>query len=146
MDLLRAPLLGRLLRWRHARTLFQIPLLLLSVLMILHGFFGPSLAPKNLATTITWVHFRGALVLVLLVAGNFFCLACPFVLVRDFARRFFRPVRILKLPATLLVGEDSWIGPTWTPMPFILSAWGRYFDSIPAGEADCSASSFHVPI
>ena len=61
-DLLRTPLLGRLLRWRHARTFFQIPLLLLSVLMILHGFFGPSLAPKNLATTLTWVHFRGALV------------------------------------------------------------------------------------
>lgn len=92
-DLLRTPLLGRLLRWRHARTFFQIPLLLLSVLMILHGLFGPSLAPKNLATTLTWVHFRGALVLVILAAGNFFCFACPFVLVRDAARKFFRPAR-----------------------------------------------------
>jgi hypothetical protein len=92
-DLLRTPFLGRLLRWRHARTFFQIPLLLLSVLMILHGLVGPSLAPKNLATTLTWVHFRGALVLVLLVSGNFFCFACPFVLVRDVARKFFRPAR-----------------------------------------------------
>jgi hypothetical protein len=59
--------------------------------MVLHGLFGPALAPKNLATVLTWVHFRGALVLILLCAGNFFCLACPFMLVRNAARRFFRP-------------------------------------------------------
>ena len=71
--------------------MLQIPLLVVSVAMILHGLLGPSLAPKNLATTLSWVHFRGALVLVLLCAGNFFCLACPFMLVRKMARRFFRP-------------------------------------------------------
>src|SRR6202522_1578470 len=59
--------------------------------MILDGLLGPSLAPKNLATTLSWVHFRGALVLVLLCAGNFFCLACPFMLLRNMARRFFQP-------------------------------------------------------
>jgi hypothetical protein len=69
----------------------QIPPLIISILMVLHGFFGPALAPKNLATTVSWVHFRGALVLVLLLAGNFFCLACPFMLPRQLARRFFRP-------------------------------------------------------
>jgi len=62
-----------------------------AVLMILHGLLGPALAPKNLATVLTWVHFRGALILVLLCAGNFFCLACPFMLVRNAARRLFRP-------------------------------------------------------
>lgn len=127
-DLLRTPIIGRLLRWRHARTMFQAPLLLLALLMILHGFLGPSLAPKNLATTLTWVHFRGALVLVLLVAGNFFCFACPFVLVRDLARRFFRPVRnfprylrnkwlsVFLLVAGLFMYElfDLWSSPWWT--------------------------------
>src|SRR5215510_7049779 len=93
MDLLRLPLIGSLLTKRHARTLLQIPLFLVSVAMILHGLFGPSLAPKNLATTLSWVHFRGALVLVLLLAGNFFCLACPFMLVRNLMRKFVRPAR-----------------------------------------------------
>ena len=59
--------------------------------MVLHGLFGPSLAPKNLATTLSWVHFRGLLIFTLLVAGNFFCFACPFMLVRDTARRLIRP-------------------------------------------------------
>lgn len=129
-DLLRTPVIGRLLSWRHARTLFQAPLLLLSVLMILHGFFGPSIAPKNLATTLSWIHFRGALVLVLLVAGNFFCFACPFILVRDFARRFFHPARnfprylrnkwlsVALLVAGLFVYElfDLWSSPWWTAL------------------------------
>lgn len=90
-DLLRLPLIGPLLTWRHSRTLLQIPLLVVSVVMILHGLLGPSLAPKNLATVLGWVHFRGALVLILLCAGNFFCLACPFMLVRNAMRRVVKP-------------------------------------------------------
>jgi ferredoxin len=127
-DLLRVPLLGRFLRWHHARTLLQIPLLVISVAMILHGFFGPTLAPKNLATTLGWVHFRGALVLVLLCAGSFFCLSCPFMLVREAARRIFKPrlnwPRMLRskwlsvglFVATLFVYElfDLWSSPWWT--------------------------------
>jgi ferredoxin len=88
---MRVPGLGHLFRWRYARPLLQAPLLVVSVVMILHGLFGPTLAPKNLATTLSWLHFRGALVLVLLCAGNFFCLACPFMLVRQLARRLFQP-------------------------------------------------------
>jgi len=98
--------------------------------MIVHGFFGPGIAPKNLATTLSWVHFRGALVLVLLVGGNFFCFACPFILVRDFARRVFHPVRNFPrylrnkwLSALLLVGGlfvyelfDLWSSPWWTAL------------------------------
>lgn len=96
--------------------------------MILHGLFGPQLAPQNLATTYTWVHFRGALVFVLLLAGNFFCLACPFMLVRNLARKFFRPVRnwpralrnkwlSLGLFVTMLFlyeWLDLWASPWWT--------------------------------
>ena len=96
--------------------------------MILHGLFGPTLAPKNLATTLTWVHFRGALVFVLLFAGNFFCLSCPFMLVRNLARKFFRPARnwprrlrnkwlsIALFITVLFVYEwfDLWASPWWT--------------------------------
>ena len=90
-DLLKMPLVGVFLRGRHSRTFLQIPILLVSLAMIAHGLFGPTLAPKNLATTLSWIHFRGLLILVLLCAGNFFCLACPFMAVRDAARKFFRP-------------------------------------------------------
>ena len=98
VDLLRLPLLGRLLRWRRIRLVLQVPLFLLAAVLVLHGLYGPDLSPKNLATVVTWVHYRGILVLVLLVAGNFFCMACPFLLPRELARRLFRPV---------------WVWPRW---------------------------------
>jgi hypothetical protein len=127
-DLLRVPVVGRLLRWRYARPLLQAPLLAISIVMIVHGLFGPTLSPKNLATTLSWVHFRGALVLVLLCAGNFFCLACPFMLVRQAARKIFRPrfnwpraLRNKWLSVGLFVLIlfcyelfDLWASPLWT--------------------------------
>ena len=128
MDLLKVPVLGRFLHWRHARTALQIPVFAISILMVLHGLFGPELAPRNLATTLTWVHFRGALVLVLLVAGNFFCMACPFMLPRQAARRLFRPrlnwprrLRNKWLSGGLFIAIlfayelfDLWASPWWT--------------------------------
>lgn len=81
-DLLRWPLLGRFLRWRHSRTTVQTVFLILSAVLIFDGLTGPSLAPKNLATVTSWIQYRGFLVLSLLVIGNLFCFACPFMLPR----------------------------------------------------------------
>jgi ferredoxin len=127
-DLLKFPGVGRFLLWRHSRTFLQIPFLLVSIAMILQGLMGPSLAPKNLATVLTWVHFRGALVLILLCAGNFFCLACPFMAVRNAARRFSRPrlnwpvwlrnkwMAVALFVLILFTYElfDLWSSPWWT--------------------------------
>lgn len=138
-DLLRMPILGSLLRWRYVRPFLQLPLLIVSALMILHGLFGPSLAPKNLATTLGWLHFRGVLVLVLLCAGNFFCLACPFMLVRDLARKIFRPrfnwprqlrnkwISVGLFVLILFTYElfDLWSSPWWTAWLII-----GYFGSV----------------
>jgi cytochrome c oxidase assembly factor CtaG/ferredoxin len=87
-DLLRVPLLGRFLKWRHARLCLQLPLLLVAVAVVHDGLSGPAVGPMNLAGVLPWVHWRGLLILGLLVAGNVFCLACPFMLPRAIARRF----------------------------------------------------------
>ena len=127
-DLLRLPVVGRFLRWRRSRRVMQAVLLVIALAMILHGFLGPQLAPKNLATLLTWVHYRGVLVLVLLIAGNLFCMACPFMLPRDLARRFFRPalhwprwlrhkgLAIVLFVLVLFAYElfDLWGSPWWT--------------------------------
>lgn len=91
LDLLRLPIIGAWLRWRHARTSMQLLLLVLAAIVVLHGLVGPEIAPTNLATVLTWVHYRGLLVVALLAAGNFFCTGCPFVLVRDVGRRVRKP-------------------------------------------------------
>ncbi len=100
LDLLRIPGFGALVRWRHARSLFQGVTLSLAVLILLDGWLGPQVAPRNLAGVIPWVHWRGFVVLTLLVAGNLFCMGCPFMLPRRLAKRF--------LPA-----RQAW--PAWIP-------------------------------
>ncbi len=87
-DLLDAPLLGRFLRWRHARVALQLPLAVLAAVLILDGLRGPQIAAVNLAGVLPWIHWRGLLILALLVAGNFFCMACPFTLPRRLAGRW----------------------------------------------------------
>jgi hypothetical protein len=107
-DVLRWPVIGGFLRWRHARTTLQGFLLLAAGVVVLHGLLGPQIAPTNLATVLIWVHYRGLLVIVLLAAGNFFCMGCPFVLVRDAGRRVRPPC--LRWPRGL---RTKWIGVTF---------------------------------
>jgi hypothetical protein len=94
LELVGLPVLGRFLRSRHSRVALQLPLLLIAMLMVWDGLTGPQLAPKNLATVLTWVHYRGLVVLALLLFGNLFCMACPFMLVRNLSRRLIQPTRM----------------------------------------------------
>ena len=97
-DVLRVPLLGSMLKWRHARVAMQVPMFLLAALLIADGLRGPQVAAMNLAGVLPWIHWRGLLILSLLALGNVFCMACPFMLPRTIARRW--------LPA-------NWNWPRW---------------------------------
>ncbi len=89
-DLLRAPLIGRLLRARFGRRALQAVTVGIAALVILDGLRGSPVAAMNLAGVLPWTYGRGLLVIGLLAAGNVFCMACPFTLPRD-ARQAARP-------------------------------------------------------
>jgi NAD-dependent dihydropyrimidine dehydrogenase PreA subunit len=114
-DLTRAPVLGRFLRWKHARTAVQVPLLVLAAIIIADGFFGPRAAPENAAGVAPWIQWRGLVVLALLVVGNLFCMACPFMLPRRLAKR-------------LLPADRAWpaaLRPKWLALALlVLFLWG----------------------
>jgi len=86
-DLLRTPALGPFLHWRHARSALQLPMLMVAILVLYDGLFGPQLAPRNLAGVAPWVQGRGVAVLALLLAGNLTCMACPFALSRNAGKK-----------------------------------------------------------
>ncbi len=91
LDLLRLPLVRTFVRWRYARLALQLPLLALAALAIMDGLTGRQVAPQNVATVAVWLHYRGLVVLALLVLGNAFCAACPLMLTRGptrWLRRF----------------------------------------------------------
>ena len=112
----RAPLRGEPVRpaaWRQSvfwRRPAQLIMLLAAIAVVVDGWFGPQVAPMNFAGVLPWIHWRALSVLALLVVGNLFCMSCPFILVRDFGRRFFpaklrwpRQLRNKWLPAILLI-------------------------------------------
>ena len=105
MNLLAQPVIGAFLRWRHARLALQGVLLVVAIAVVLHGLLGPQLAPRNLATVLTSIHWRGFLIVAIAVVGNLFCTACPMVLARDVGRRFFHPA--LRWPRRL---RGKWLG------------------------------------
>lgn len=95
-DLLRLPGVRRLLRWKYARFAFQLPLLLLAIFVIVDGLTGRQVAPRNVATTAVWLHYRGLVVLAVALFGNAFCAACPLMLTRGLSRHLTK-----LLPSTL---------------------------------------------
>ena len=151
-DLLNVPVVGRFLRWKHARTSMQAVLLAVSVLILYDGFWGPQLAPKNLAGVLPWVHWRGFVVLALLIAGNLFCMACPFMLPRRLAKKLFpadRPWPTFLRSKWLAIGVllvffwayeafDLWASPwltAWVALTYFVAAFA--IDGIFKGAAFC---------
>ena len=86
-DLLRAPGVGWLLRTRYGRRALQFVLLVLAIAVIADGLFGPGMSSMNLAGVVPWTYGRALAIIALLAAGNFFCMACPFMLPRELGRR-----------------------------------------------------------
>jgi ferredoxin len=88
---LKVPILGRFLRWNHARLAIQVVTTALAGVVIADGLLGTPVAPMNLAGVLPWIHWRGFLIVGLLAIGNVSCLACPFLVPRTLARRWLSP-------------------------------------------------------
>ena len=86
-DLLSVPLIGSFLRAQSGRRLLQTLMFIIAIAVIADGLFGPQVSSANLAGVLPWTYWRVFAVVALLAAGNFFCMACPFTLVRGLGRR-----------------------------------------------------------
>ncbi len=117
-DVLQLPLIGRVLRWRWGRLVLQIPLAIIALLLVIDGFTGPQTASRNLATVTPWIHYRGLVVIALLLAGNLFCMGCPFTIPRTLAKRFSLPGR--RFPRFL---RNKWLAIGGLFTLFLLYEW-----------------------
>ena len=103
-DLLRTPVLGRLLGSARFRLGLRLVSLAVLIGIAVDGILGPDESPMNLAGTLPWTHWRGGVVLLALLLGNVACFACPLVAPRGVLRRWIRPTR--KWPRAL---RSKWI-------------------------------------
>lgn len=114
IDLLQTPILGPILRSRFGRAGLQSLTLLLIAALILDGVHGTPLSGLNLAGSVLWNMLRPLNLLLFFIAGNLFCMACPFTLPREFAR-FLKLGKLPfpnwlknKWPATILLVVFFW--------------------------------------
>ena len=120
-DLLSIPVLGSALKSRYGRLILQIPLAILAFLMIYDGIVSADIpASRNLATVLPWVHYRGLVVLILLLAGNLFCMGCPFTIPRTLAKRL--SIRGVRFPKAL---RNKWIAIAGLFLIFFLSKYSH---------------------
>ena len=127
-DLLLAPVIGRLMRWKFFRPVLQSVMFALAAAVVLDGLLGPQASPVNLAGVLPWLHWSGFSAVALLAVGNLFCMACPFTFARDLGRKIFpstrewpRALRSKWLAVALLAGFfwayeylNLWDSPGWT--------------------------------
>lgn len=118
LDVLRLPVVGRLLGHRRGRLLLQLPFLLAAAALVVDGLTGPQMAARNLATVAPWVHYRGLLIVALLLAGNLFCMGCPFTLPRTLARKL--SLRGRRFPRVL---RGKWLAIAGLFVMFFLYEW-----------------------
>ena len=86
-DLLRTPMIGPFLRSRYGRMSLQAISLALSAVVIIDGFTGHQMGSMNVAGVVPWNYIRAAGVVALILFGNLFCMACPFMLPRELGHR-----------------------------------------------------------
>jgi cytochrome c oxidase assembly factor CtaG/polyferredoxin len=118
-DLLRMRGIGSLLRSRYGRLSLQAISLIVSALVIADGFVGHQMGAMNLAGIVPWNVVRVCGVLALLFAGNFFCMACPFMLPRELTRLLKTPR--WKWPPAM---RNKWAG--FTLMLFFFWAYEKW--------------------
>ena len=118
LDVLRVPVLGRMLRWRYGRLVLQTPFFIIALLLIYDGFTGPDQAYRNLATVAPWIHYRGIIVIVVLLLGNLFCMGCPFTIPRTLGKRL--SLRKQRFPRAL---RNKWVALGSLMALFFLYEW-----------------------
>lgn len=118
-DLLHTPVIGTFLRSRHGRMSLQSVSLVLSAVVITHGLIGHQMGSMNIAGVVPWNYIRAGGVVALILFGNLFCMACPFMLPRELGHRLGLATR----------AWPTWLRNKWMAIvPMVLFFWAyEYF-------------------
>ena len=114
MNLLEIAWFSRLVRWKGFLPFLQIPFLLLTLLIMLLGFFDIQDGGKNLATKLTWILWWPGIIFTFILVGRLWCVMCPFGTLNEWAANLVRPNRLF--PKSL---RSLWLA----TLLFVLLTW-----------------------
>lgn len=90
-NLLEIRWLDRFVRWKGFLPVLQIPVLILTFVIMLLGFFDIQDGGRNLATKLTWVVWWPGIVFTFIVVGRLWCVVCPFGALNEGAAKWAKP-------------------------------------------------------
>jgi hypothetical protein len=94
LDLLRLKWLDRFVRWRGFQPVFQIPVLVLTLLLAYLGFADVQDGAQNLATRLTWIIWWPGIIFTFVLVGRFWCVMCPFGALNEWTSKWAAPKRM----------------------------------------------------
>jgi ferredoxin len=130
LNVLEVPAVRRALTGPWLQPILQVPLVLLTVLLILLGLGDTQDPARNLATKLTWTIWWAGIIFTFVTLGRAWCYVCPYGGLNDWAERLARPARMFPRalrnlwPATamflLLTWADEQLGVVRSPA---VTAW-----------------------
>lgn len=86
-DLLRIPLVKRILKYRAFQFILQLPNALIFAMVIVAGIWGTQLGDMNFATVITWLIWWAIIIFTFLFFSRLWCMVCPLVSFAEWIQR-----------------------------------------------------------
>lgn len=130
LNVLEVPWVRRALAGPWLQPTFQVPLVLVTLLLVLLGFGDTQDPARNLATKLTWTIWWAGIIFTFVTLGRAWCYVCPYGGLNDWAERLARPARMFPRvlrnlwPATamflLLTWADEQLGVIRSPA---VTAW-----------------------
>ncbi|MFQ5693276.1 MAG: 4Fe-4S binding protein [Nitrospinota bacterium] len=114
INLLDLAWLRRFFQWKYFQPVFQIPLLIFFVVIVILGLFDTQDAGRNLATRLTWTVWWAGIIFTFVLVGRVWCMMCPYGAVTEWTSRAVRPRRKFPKPLrNLWLANITFIGLTW---------------------------------
>ncbi len=115
LNLLDIPRLRRFLKSSWFQPVFQIPVLLIFLVIIAAGLFDIQQGDRNIATLLMWTIWWAAIIFTFVFVGRIWCMMCPFGAVQDWIgrlksmnRNFPKSMRNIYLSSVIFFGLTWW--------------------------------------
>ncbi|MBI5074385.1 MAG: 4Fe-4S binding protein [Nitrospirae bacterium] len=115
LNILDIPWIKKFFKSAWFQPVFQIPVLLFFILIIIAGLFDIQQGDRNIATILMWTIWWAAIIFTFVFVGRVWCMMCPFGAIQDWLGRLFslnrdfpKPVRNIWLSSFIFFGLTWW--------------------------------------